>query len=282
VLLGGHFVAAAVAVSLLAGLAAAHGVARLARTLFPAAAAPVAVVLFAAMPMSVAYILTYPEALLVALSAWALVGMAEGRWWLVAPCVAAAGYVSPMAAPLIAVTLVAGFVAAYRSGSMAAPVAAAIAAPLGIVGYVSWIGFASGGQVSYFTVQQAGWGTRFDFCVSTARWFAVVLSRDTAAFTVVGVLIVLATAALAVALSRSGVPWPVWVYTGGVVALVLASGGIEWDKPRLLLAAFPVVLPLAAALARRPVGVRVAWVAGLGLVGLWFSAYSLTAWHYSI
>lgn len=65
---------------------------------------------------------------------------------------------------------------------------------------------------------------------------------------------------------RQHQPVPVLVYTGIVVVLALCASGYFGSKPRLLLPAFPLLLPLAVALARWRTG-RSAWVVG-GLAAL--------------
>ncbi|HEY0806725.1 MAG TPA: hypothetical protein VGD84_16750, partial [Pseudonocardiaceae bacterium] len=101
-LFGHSYSVAGVVLSTVAGVAAVYGVDRFARRYTGSRRTGlVMVVLFAAAPMSIVYSMAYPEALLCAFAAWALVGLSERRWGLAGICTAAAGYVSPMAAPLI-------------------------------------------------------------------------------------------------------------------------------------------------------------------------------------
>jgi apolipoprotein N-acyltransferase len=72
---------------------------------------------------------------------------------------------------------------------------------------------------------------------------------------------------------RQRQPLPLLVYSGSVLVLALAAKGYFGSKPRLLIPAFPVLIPLAIALVRlRPA--RAALV--LGSVGLASAAYG--AW----
>lgn len=274
-------VPAAVAVSLLAGVVAACGVARLARHLTDSPRAQWAtVVLFAAAPMSIVYSMAYPEALLVVLAAWALVGMVEHRWWMTALLVMCAGFVSPMAAPLIVVGMAAWTVDLYRGRIDWPGIAALAVMPLGMVGYLAWV--QAQAHRTYFEVQHAGWGSGFDGGWSTLKWVGTTFAKDGGLFTVVTALLAVAAVVGVVLAWRAGWPWPVWAYCAGVVVLTWGTTSIPWDKARLLLAAFPLVALVAAWLAR---GSQVAFVTGTGLLalaGLWFSAESLAVWQFSI
>jgi hypothetical protein len=278
---GGDFLVAGILVSVLGGVAAAYGVARLARGV---SAAPrmeiVAVTLFAALPMSITFALTYPEALLCALTAWALVGMREQRWWLAGPCVLAAGYVSPMAAPLIAVAVVAAFRDALReTGGWWAPVAGTFA-PFGMLGYLIWI--AATTRSNYFAIQRAGWGNHVDFGVTTVRWLWQTITTNDSAFTVLTAILTVGFAVLTLLLVRQRPPWQVSVYTVLTLGMAIGTAGILFDLQRLLLSAFPVVLPLAAVIARQSRSAVLAWTTSIVVFGLWFGAHSLTVWHYAI
>jgi hypothetical protein len=60
---------------------------------------------------------------------------------------------------------------------------------------------------------------------------------------------------------RQRQPLPLLVYTGVVTALALCASSYFGSKPRLLMPAFPLLLPLALALARLRTS-RSAWVVG--------------------
>ncbi|HVV22022.1 MAG TPA: hypothetical protein VHF06_21490 [Pseudonocardiaceae bacterium] len=283
VLCAGNFVVAGVAVSFVAGVVASYGVARLARNVSNSRRTEIiSMVLFAAAPMSITYALTYPEALLCALSVWALVGIVEHRWWLAGPCVIAAGYVSPMAAPLIIVATAAAFRDSMRDrGGWWAPIAGTTAS-FGMVGYLLWVYVTTGGRASYFSIQRDSYGSHVDFGYSSVKWLWQAVAKDTTTFTTLTALLTVAVVVLTVLLIRFHFPWQVWVYTALTLALALGSAGIQWDKTRLLLSAFPVVLVLATVIAGQRKAAMVGWVTAIALFGLWFSAYSLAVWHYSI
>jgi len=128
---------------------------------------------------------------------------------------------------------------------------AMIVAPLGAVGYVLWVGHRTGGGPLGYLDVQAGWRNGFDgghtFVRFVAEKFTSLPSAPAGAALAAGVVLVLWLYAACV---RQGQPLALLVYTGIVVALALCASGYFGSKPRLLLPAFPLLFPLAGALAR--------------------------------
>lgn len=124
-------------------------------------------------------------------------------------------------------------------------------APLGAAGYVLWVGHRTGrGPLGYLDVQ-AGWRNGFDGGYAFARFIAGRFTSFPSALA--GVALVAGVAALlwlyAVCV-RQRQPLPLLVYGGVVLALALCASSYFGSKPRLLLPAFPLLLPPALALAR--------------------------------
>ncbi|WP_236792333.1 hypothetical protein [Amycolatopsis sp. GM8] len=280
-LFGGHLLAVAVLLSVAASVVAGYGIARLARHLGAGQRGQLAAVaLTAGAPMSVVYAMPYPEALLVALAAWTLVAVLEQRWVLAGLGAAAAGLTSPMAAPLIPAVVAAGLVHLYRAHThRIATLAAVILAPLGLLGYLLWVHEVSNVRGGYFGITQRAWGNHVDFGVTTVRWIFDTLTQSRDAF---AVLTATAIIAAVIAVVRTPMPWPVWLYTAGTVALVVAHTGIIHDRVRLLLSAFPLLIVAAVRLGRLRGRTTVLVVGGVVLAGLWFGAYSLAVWPSSI
>ncbi|WP_416970483.1 hypothetical protein [Streptomyces sp. 4F14] len=142
-------------------------------------------------------------------------------------------------------------------------------APLGWIAYVLWVGVRKGDPLGgYFTVQRL-WGSRFDFGAGSSR-FARHLLLEGDRFVFAFALVTVGAAAVLYALLLADrVPLPLLVYTGVLLLIALGGSGFFESKPRFLLPAFPLLLPLAAALARaaraRPwhAAVMVAALAGL-------------------
>ncbi|WP_225822197.1 glycosyltransferase family 39 protein [Streptomyces naphthomycinicus] len=124
-------------------------------------------------------------------------------------------------------------------------------APLGAAGYVLWVGHRTGkGPLGYLDVQ-AGWRNGFDGGYAFARFVADKFTSFPSALAGLGLI---AGVALLIWLYVTGIrrhqPVELLVYTGVVLALALCASSYFGSKPRLLLPAFPVLLPLACALAR--------------------------------
>ncbi|MHC5905527.1 hypothetical protein ACVNF4_16740 [Streptomyces sp. S6] len=142
-------------------------------------------------------------------------------------------------------------------------------APLGWAAYVLWVGVRKGDPLGgYFAVQRL-WGSRFDFGKGSLRFVRhLLLEGDRFVFPMT--LVIVGAAALLYALLLADrAPLPLLVYTGVLLLIALGGSGFFESKPRFLLPAFPLLLPVAAALARtartRPwhAAVVVAALAGL-------------------
>lgn len=278
-LVGGHLLAIAVIVSITASVFAGYGVARLARHLGAGQKGQLAAVaITAGAPMSVVYSMPYPEAMLVALSVWTLVAVLERRWVPAGLGAMAAGLTSPMAGPLIPVVMAAGMVHVYRTRRIGAAVAVVLA-PLGMAGYLLWTRLVSGVPGGFFGITKRAWGNHVDFGVTTARWIFDTLTGSRDAYTV---LTAIAIIAAVIAVVRTPMPWPVWVYTAATVALVVSHTGIVHDRVRLLLSAFPLLIAAAVGLGRLRGRTTVLVVSAVVLAGLWFGAHSLAVWPSSI
>ncbi len=285
---------AAFTASLAAGIACAYGLARIARNVSGGderhrrRVGLLLVALFAAAPMSIVLSMPYSEALFCALSAWALVGVLERRWLLAGACCATAGLVRPTAAALIAVIGLAALVALVttwraRRRVEREPLAALLIAPSGMLAYLGWVAVQTGDVNGYFELQRRGWSTAFDAGATTFRFVLHTLGGDRSAFETVTVWIVLAALVLlALCLQRGLLPWPLGLFALLVVVMDLGSAGLMYSKVRLLLPAFPLLLPPALGLAGRRTTTAVACTALFVCFGSWFSAYALTAWHYAI
>ncbi|AZM63110.1 MULTISPECIES: mannosyltransferase family protein [unclassified Streptomyces] len=124
-------------------------------------------------------------------------------------------------------------------------------APLGAAGYVLWVGHRTGnGPLGYLEVQ-AGWGNGFDGGYAFARFVAAEFTSFPSALAGLGLLFgVCLVVWLYVVCVRQRQPLPLLVYAGVITALALCASSYFGSKPRLLLPAFPLLLPPALALAR--------------------------------
>lgn len=311
----------ALVVANLAALAAAWGIFAVAERLHGRRIAVLAAVLWGCWPVAIVQNMAYSEALLTACAAWALWCAVSGRWIAAGVWACLAGLARPngiaAAAGVIAgaaLTLGLRAVAVARadtagggsaasdtaaSGSAASgsavsdtsgrrpawwrPVVGAVLAPLGWIGYILWVGHRVHDSRAYFTVQRA-WRSRFDFGRSTWDQIATVFSNGHTFSLGVGAvtLLIIGSAVLLLVTALDRQPLPLWAYSATLLVIAVGDTAYFVSRARFLLPAFPLLLPIAAALARvrtRAVrGLLIAVAAGLSAV---FGGYLLYVWPHA-
>jgi hypothetical protein len=129
----------------------------------------------------------------------------------------------------------------------------------------------------YFAVQRR-WGSRFDFGAGAMHSAAKVLTGGSAALTTTVTVAVLAAAALLAALLvLDRVPLPLLAYTGVLMLITYGGAGFFESKPRFLLPAFPLLMPVAAAMAKARPRTAVVVTAALAGLSYGYGAYLLLA-----
>jgi hypothetical protein len=252
---GTAYVDAGLALSLLAGLAAAACLHAIGTRLHDPRTGLLLVLLWAAVPVGIVQSMAYSEALFTALAAGAVLAALSRHWLLAGALAALAGLTRPVGLAVVAGVVVAAAVVLWRREDGLRPVLAVLLAPLGWLGYVAWVGVRLHDPLGYFTV--AGrWGNSFDGGVAYARWVGGFLGRGWPG-PLLGVLLVLGTLAvvgLVVLGFRDRQPPVLLGYSVVLVALAFTTSGYFGSKPRYLVPAFGLLLPLAVRLARaRPV-----------------------------
>ncbi|WP_030560123.1 glycosyltransferase family 39 protein [Streptomyces aureocirculatus] len=268
---------AGLAVSAVASLCAAGGIFAVADRLYGSRAGVCAVALWAVLPVGIVQSMAYSESLFTALAAWALYAVLTGRWVTAGVLASLAGLTRPVGAAVVAALWVAVALDARRRGRLAArPALGALLAPLGAAGYVLWVGHRTGdGLFGYLDVQKQ-WGNGFDGGYAFARFIGEKFTSLPGALAGIGLIVGVAGLIwLYVTGVRQHQPPALLVYTGIVVVLALCASGYFGSKPRLLMPAFPVLLPLAVALARLRTR-RSAWIlGGVAAAGAVYGAFWL-------
>ncbi|WP_327405139.1 glycosyltransferase family 39 protein [Streptomyces sp. NBC_01288] len=275
-------------VSVLASLAAAWGIFVVVELVYGRRVGVCAVLLWAVLPVGIVQSMAYSESLFTALAAWSLYAVLTGRWVTAGALALLAGLTRPVGLAVVAAVWVAGITSftawasrfsgfapraeppfvqdrstAPTPGARIWPRALGMAlAPLGAAGYVLWVGHRTGkGPLGYLDVQ-AGWRNGFDGGAAFARFVGDKFTSFPSALAGVGLIVGVGLVLwLYVVGVRQGQPLPLLVYTGVVTALALCASSYFGSKPRLLMPAFPLLLPLALALARLRTS-RSAWVVG--------------------
>jgi hypothetical protein len=219
-----------------------------------------------------------------------------GRWAGAGALALAAGLTRPVGLAVVAAVWTAAVLSFVRNRSTPRPhgartgphtpasaprspvhrVLGMLLAPLGAAGYVLWVGRRTGGGLFGYLDVQAGWRNGFDGGYAFARFVADKLTSFPSALAGLGLI---AGVGLLVRLYvvgvRQGQPVPLLVYSGAVTALALCASSYFGSKPRLLLPAFPLLLPLALALARARVSRSAPVVGAVALASALYGAFWL-------
>ncbi|WP_369223954.1 hypothetical protein AB5J52_24960 [Streptomyces sp. R39] len=239
-------------VSWAAAAVAAAGVYAVGARLHGRAVGTALVLLWGLLPHSVVLSMAYTEPVLTALAAWALYAVLAGNWLWAGSLAALAGLSRPNGFAVAAAVLLAAARELYRArGRVTHRLwTGAALAPLGWTGYVLWVGHRTGDTLGgYFGVQRL-WGSRFDFGRGSLAFARTLLLRGDRFVFPVALLIVAAAVVLFALLALDRAPLPLLAYTAVLLLIALGGSGFFESKPRFLLPAFPLLLPLARALVR--------------------------------
>ena len=275
---------AALTVTIAAGLAAAWGLTRLGLTLTgDRRISLLMVALWAVAPGSLAWIMLYSDALFCALAVWSLVALVERRWLTAAGLTILAGTVRSTALALIAAVAVAALLPVIRSvrsgepvGAWWRPAVAAVTAPLGLAGYWAYSAWATRHLAGFAWVEKNAHNS-FDW----GKGIIVAAKQAIIAGPTAGVALTLLVIAAAVILTGCSlaerIPVYLHAYTLVVVLLALTPGPYYLgSKPRFLLPAMLLGLPLARLLAKAPIWVLIPLIAVLAAASTWFGIYLMT------
>ncbi|MER5213381.1 mannosyltransferase family protein [Streptomyces sp. NPDC002838] len=242
-------------VAVLASLAAAWGIFAVADHVYGSRVGVCAVLLWAVLPVGIVQSMAYSESLFTALAAWSLYAILTGRWVTAGALACLAGLTRPVGLAVVAAVWAAAIAAFGRdSGTPGLATRRALGmllAPLGAAAYVLWVGHRTGkGPLGYLDVQ-AGWRNGFDGGYAFARFVSEKFTSFPSALAGVGLIVGVGLVVwLYVVCVRQRQPLPLLVYAGVVTALALCASSYFGSKPRLLMPAFPLLMPLALALAR--------------------------------
>ncbi|EGX60166.1 integral membrane protein [Streptomyces zinciresistens K42] len=242
-------------VSVVASFAAALGVHAVAARFGGPRAGLAAAGLWAVWPGSGTEWSGYSESLYVALAVWACHAVMNDRWLTAGVLTFTAGLSRPTSVALIAALTVAALRRLHRrDDDVGRPLTAILVAPLGLAGYLLYVGERMGDLTGYFKLQKGAWARSFDFGAQTLDVFtSVAVGRTDYLFPFpvedfIGVLVVLLGLLLIPLLIRLRPPSVLIVYTLCTFVLVLGSQQIFGNVSRYLLPAFPLFLPLAVRL----------------------------------
>jgi hypothetical protein len=268
---------AGLAVTIIAGLAAAWGLTRLGMTLTgDPRVSLLLVALWAVAPGSIVLEIDYPEALFCALAIWALVALTEGRWLTAGLLTAFAGTVHNTAIALVAAIAVAAASAIVADDEPRwRPVAAVLIAPLGLIAYWTYAACLTDHPAGWFWVERNAHNS-FDWGDATVHtvWNTIL---DPTLPDVLTVLAIVAAVGITAVILVEKIPIALKVYTVAVVVTAVCTGPYYFgSKPRFLLPAVLLGLPLARLLGRVRWCVLVPLIAVLAAAATWFALYLMS------
>jgi Mannosyltransferase (PIG-V) len=275
---------AAVTVTVAAGLAAAWGLTRLGLALTgDRRVSLLMVALWAVAPGSLVWTMLYSEALFCALAVWSLVALVQRRWLIAAGLTMLAGTVRSTALALVVAVAVAALPPVIRAVQAREPVrawwrpaAAALAAPLGLLGYWSYSAWTTHHLAGFVWVEKNAHNS-IDFGKGLIQAVEHAVISGPTAPVALTLLVIAAAVTLTVCSLTERIPVYLHVYTLGVVALALAPGPYYLgSKPRFLLPAMLLGLPLARLLTRASIWVLIPLIAILAAASTWFGLYLMT------
>ncbi|MFD4945674.1 hypothetical protein ACFWNT_24865 [Streptomyces sp. NPDC058409] len=268
-------------VAWVAALFAAWGIHAVGAHLYGRRAGVMLAALWGVYPTAFVQSMAYTETLFTAFAAWALHAVLTRRWIVAGVLCVLAGLTRPSAAALIAalaITAAVTLVREYRAGRTdgivrrnARMLTGTALAPLGWLAYVVFVAVREGSPFAYFDVQ-AQWGNSIDGGVALAS-FILGLPLPGA----LGLCAALVGLGWVVFLCvRQRQPLPVLAYCIAVVVIALIGSGYFGSRPRLMMPAFPLLLPPAVALLRlRTTARTVTVVAVLAVASAAYGAWTL-------
>jgi len=284
----------------------------LVRGLFGTQVAAITVALWAAHPASIVLSSVYSEALFCAFAFSALLAAHRQRWLLAGLLGFFAGLVRAQGLALGGALVLYALWFWWRSTRLPTPeppdeppdeaavpgegmasgrlsvadglraVGGSALALLGTPFYIVIIGLQLGDLRTWFTQQQLGWQTEWNWgATAPAQLWHEIGNADHFFPVICGLLVVVAIVLLVSAMEQR--VWAGLVLFGALVIVqAVGSSVVMQSKPRLLLPAAVVFIPIALGLNRtRPI-TRWLGVSCLVLFGLWLGDYSVTVWMYGI
>jgi hypothetical protein len=264
-----------VVVSTLAGAAASVVLWLLAERVADARTASRTVMLFCFLPPAFVFSMVYTEALFLLLVAACLLALVQERWLTAGVAAALAGLVRPTG---LVLTLSCGWaaVAAIRHHGSWRPAVAPLLAPTGMLAFFGYLRLHTGDWLAYVHATRRGWDQGFDFGISNVRSVLVVVAeRQVGMYVLMLAACVVAVVAALYLLVRWPLPAPLLIYVAGTAGIALLSSNTT-SLPRYLLAAFPVLIPVARQLSDDAYPIVVA--ASATLMATLFWTTSLVAW----
>ncbi|MFC5719841.1 hypothetical protein ACFP1Z_06565 [Streptomyces gamaensis] len=262
-------------ISTVASFAAAWGLFKIGSHLRDARTGVVLAGLLALLPTAVVQQLVYTESLFVALAAWTLYAALRHRWVTAGVLCVVCGLSRPTAGSVIGAVGLAALWALYKRTDGWRPVAAIVLAPLGLLSYLGYLAVRYGRVDTYFVIQKNNWGETFDGGKTTWQTLtgALTAGGQVELPRIVTALCLLALPALVLLMLRERLPLALAAYALASLVLVVSVHHWAGTIPRYLMPVFPLLIPVACALARARLSTRIAVLLTLGVASGWYACW---------
>ena len=237
------------------------------------------------LPTSAVLDMAYSEALFVAAAAAALLALQRHRLVAAGLACSVAGLTRPTAAGLVLGILIAVALDVRRTSLAARHVVAAVLAPAGLAISLGHVAVATGRIDGWFWLERTVWHSGFDGGRSWLRAAGQLITGGPARHqwpVVMSVAVVIAFVVLFVLWLRRRPPAAEVAYAALAGVMAIGERNYVHVKPRFLLVAFPVLVPVARRLARMPTGALLALAVPVLAASLAWNTYLVLVWPRSV
>jgi hypothetical protein len=169
----------------------------------------------------------------------------------------------------------------------AAPLIAPVLAPLGMLGYFTYLAFRTGHFNAWIVTENQGWGAKTDFGDDTTRRLirSVIhpFAKPAGIAVITAVIVTIVLIVWLIRDRRSGrmmAPPEAFVTGIGFAFLAISTSNVFSSIPRFFLPAFPLLAPLARRLAGLPDAVLAGLVLAATAVSVTIGSAVLVSSHY--
>lgn len=132
-----------------------------------------------------------------------------------------------------------------------------------------------GSLFAWFTIQKAGWSSHFDFGIGTIRYIyeQLIVGHE------IGYILVIfflgAGVLLSIASWKMHLPWQISFYSTATFLPIILSDGMMSSRPRLMIAACTLLIPLIFYLMQLNKKQYVIYLTSFLSFSVWFGIYML-------
>ncbi len=275
---------AGILVSVVSAFVAAAGIYAVTALVGGHRAGVIAAAIWAVFPGSGVEWAVYSDAIFVALAAWTGYCLMTRRWISAGLLALVAGLSRPTSVAIIAAVCLTALIALFRrreEDGVIRPLFAMLVAPLGLGGYLYWVGHGMGRLTGYFLLERDAWDHYFDYGKHTYDVFSrVAIGKFDYAYAfpvedTIGIAAVLLLPILIAFFLRLRPPLWMVVYTLITIASALGSMQIFGNVSRYLLPVFPLFIAPAVGMRQLKWPVLVTVFGTLALASGWYAGFAL-------